>query len=48
MNTIKNTAVVVLALVAVAAVAAPSATATPAYKCSSSTKAIDDNSYDGP
>ncbi len=45
MSTIKRAAV---AVVAVAAPAVPSATAAPAYKCASSTKDIDDTSYDGP
>ncbi|WP_404962680.1 hypothetical protein [Streptomyces sp. 147326] len=48
MSTIKRAAVAAVAVVAVAAPAAPSATAAPAYKCASSTKDIDDSSYDGP
>ncbi|MFB7467051.1 hypothetical protein ACFCZ1_26750 [Streptomyces sp. NPDC056224] len=50
MNTIKQAAVAALAVAAVAAPAATAATAAPAlhYKCASSTKDIDDNSYDGP
>ncbi|WP_405681137.1 hypothetical protein OG239_00530 [Streptomyces sp. NBC_00868] len=46
MTTIKRAAVAVLAVAAVAA--PPSATAAPVYKCASSTKDIDDTSYDGP
>ncbi|MEU3670824.1 hypothetical protein [Streptomyces virginiae] len=48
MTTIKRAAVAALSVVAVAASAAPTATAAPAYKCASSTKDIDDTSYDGP
>ncbi|MFC9818029.1 hypothetical protein ACFVJM_38945 [Streptomyces virginiae] len=48
MTTIKRAAVAALAVAAVAAPAAPTATAAPAYKCASSTKDIDDSSYDGP
>ncbi|MFE1878056.1 hypothetical protein ACFW9N_45715 [Streptomyces sp. NPDC059496] len=48
MTTIKRAAVAALAVAAVAAPAAPTATAAPAYKCASSTKGIDDSSYDGP
>ncbi|MEU6865387.1 hypothetical protein ABZ924_19290 [Streptomyces sp. NPDC046876] len=48
MNTIQRAAVAGLAVVAVAAPAASSVTAVPVYKCASSTKDIDDTSYDGP
>ncbi|WP_030722980.1 hypothetical protein [Streptomyces sp. NRRL F-2580] len=48
MSTLKRAAVAAVAVVAMAAPAAPSATAAPVYKCATSTKDIDDTSYDGP
>ncbi|MFF3675910.1 hypothetical protein ACFYYS_18285 [Streptomyces sp. NPDC002120] len=48
MTTIKRAAVAALTVAAVAAPAAPTATAAPACKCASSTRDIDDSSYDGP
>ncbi|MEW2416914.1 hypothetical protein AB0953_24735 [Streptomyces sp. NPDC046866] len=48
MNPINRAAAAALAALAVAAPTAPTATAAPAYKCASSTRDIDDTSYDGP